>query len=195
MHYHAVFVSNLCVNITLMKKIKSTGAISSWTSEFSPLCLISELLCKIISQVAGFWFSVFLLLQEPVEVFCDDPSVENAAHSAVEKLNEIQTNGTKLALFQIQSASKVPDFTPPNSSLQLLLAIFQCTKGTWLMELQDIKLCNDYWEILARPVWVLWPFSTHWWCVCGVFEVWIRRRCSLYTAVHQQEDELPIREQ
>lgn len=47
------------------------------------------------------------LLQEPVKVFCDDLDVERAAASAVEKFNERLTTGNKLALFQIQSASKV----------------------------------------------------------------------------------------
>lgn len=48
-----------------------------------------------------------LLLQEPVKVFCDDVFVEKAVSSAVEKFNERLTTGNKLALFQIQSASKV----------------------------------------------------------------------------------------
>lgn len=53
-----------------------------------------------------------------MKVFCDDASVEKAVHSAVENLNERLTAGKKMALFQIQSASKVPDFTPRNSSLK-----------------------------------------------------------------------------
>lgn len=77
-----------------------------------------------------------------MKVFCDDAAVEKAVHSAVEKLNERLTTGNKLALFQIQLASKVPDFTPRNSTLQL--PIFQRTKGTLLMKLQQLKMCNDY---------------------------------------------------
>ncbi|CAF96097.1 unnamed protein product [Tetraodon nigroviridis] len=57
------------------------------------------------------WLNGSVSGQEPVKVFCDDASVEKAVHSAVEKLNERLTAGKKLALFQIQSASKVPDFT------------------------------------------------------------------------------------
>lgn len=42
-----------------------------------------------------------------MKVFCDDVFVEKAVSSAVEKFNERLTTGNKLALFQIQSASKV----------------------------------------------------------------------------------------
>lgn len=56
-----------------------------------------------------------------MKVFCDDASLEKAVNSAVERFNEKLTAGNKLALFQIQSASKVPD----SSSLRLLLPIFQ----------------------------------------------------------------------
>lgn len=42
-----------------------------------------------------------------MKVFCDDASVEKAVGSAVEKFNERLTTGNKLALYQIQSASKV----------------------------------------------------------------------------------------
>lgn len=67
------------------------------------------------SSVREFWVS--LLLQEPVKVSCEDPSVEKAVSSAVEKFNEKLTTGNKLALFQIQSASKVWDL---NISVRLL---------------------------------------------------------------------------
>lgn len=57
---------------------------------------------------------IFLLfIQEAAEVqsgvliFCDDPSVEKAVHSAVDKFNERLSTGHKLALFQILKASKV----------------------------------------------------------------------------------------
>lgn len=46
-----------------------------------------------------------------MKVFCDDASVEKAVSSAVEKFNKRLTTGNKLALFQIQSASKVSDFS------------------------------------------------------------------------------------
>lgn len=45
--------------------------------------------------------------QSGVLIFCDDPSVEKAAHSAVSKLNEWVTVGHKMALYQILSATKV----------------------------------------------------------------------------------------
>uniref|UniRef100_A0A672I7U4 Kininogen-like n=1 Tax=Salarias fasciatus TaxID=181472 RepID=A0A672I7U4_SALFA len=46
-------------------------------------------------------FSMFVL------IFCDDPSVEKAVHSAVHKFNQEVLTGHKLALYQILSASKV----------------------------------------------------------------------------------------
>lgn len=60
------------------------------------------------------------------------------------------------------------------------------------MKLQELKLCSDYWE---RPAGILWPFCTHWRCVCDVSAVWIWRRCPVFTAVHQQEERLPCRKQ
>lgn len=178
------------------KENKEYFSISTLTSEGFFSSLWRER-CHVRSSASWRFssFSLSLLLQEPVKVFCDDASVEKAVHSAVEKLNERLTTGKKLALFQIQSASKVPEFSTRNWFLQLLLPVFQLTKGTWLMKLQELKLCNDYWEILARHVWILWPFSTHRWCVCGVSAVRIWHRCGVYTAVHQQEDWLPSREQ
>lgn len=52
-------------------------------------------------------FIVFLDHQSGVLIFCDDPSVEKAAHSAVSKFNEGVMVGHKMALYQILSATKV----------------------------------------------------------------------------------------
>lgn len=62
-----------------------------------------------------FLFCLILLLQEATDVqpgvliFCDDPSVEKAAHSAVHKINEGLTSDNKLALYQILTARKVQE--------------------------------------------------------------------------------------
>uniref|UniRef100_A0A1A7XLV9 Kininogen 1 n=1 Tax=Iconisemion striatum TaxID=60296 RepID=A0A1A7XLV9_9TELE len=45
-------------------------------------------------------------LHRGVLIFCDDPSVEKAVSSALQKINKEITTGHKLALFQILSASK-----------------------------------------------------------------------------------------
>ncbi|KAM3619520.1 uncharacterized protein V6R79_009615 [Siganus canaliculatus] len=41
-----------------------------------------------------------------VQMFCNDPTVQSAVSSAVDKFNEALTAGNKLALYQIHSASK-----------------------------------------------------------------------------------------
>lgn len=164
-------------------------------SEFFFLSLKSELSCKIISQSAVCRVLVFSLSASPGTSggllwrrVCGErgPQCSGEVKREADQRNKAGT---------LSDSIGQQGFTPPNSSLQLLLAVFQCTKGTWLIELQELKLCNDYWEILAKPVWILWPFSTHWCCVCGVSAVRIGRRCGVYTAVHQQEDGLPSREQ
>lgn len=103
-------------------------------------------------------------------MFCDDAFVEKAVISAVEKFNERLTTGNKLALFQIQSASKVLDLTTPESSRELWrdpslqsLRIYVYTirivcknvqifkkinvlglAGHISVKLQELKLCSDY---------------------------------------------------
>ncbi|XP_003978264.2 kininogen-1 [Takifugu rubripes] len=67
--------------------------------------------------------------QEPVKVSCDDPSVEKAVSSAVEKFNEKLTTGNKLALFQIQSASKTGSGADAVYSLQFTSRRSDCPAG------------------------------------------------------------------
>uniref|UniRef100_UPI0037E80AC0 kininogen-1 n=1 Tax=Semicossyphus pulcher TaxID=241346 RepID=UPI0037E80AC0 len=57
-------------------------------------------------------------VQPGVLIFCDDPSVEKAVHSAMHKFNEALNTGHKLALFQILSASKSENGSDSVYSLQ-----------------------------------------------------------------------------
>ncbi|XP_040895665.1 kininogen-1 isoform X2 [Toxotes jaculatrix] len=76
------------------------------------------------------------LVQETVEVqpgvliFCDDPSVEKAVHSAVHKFNERLSTGHKLALFQIQTASKSENGSDSVYSLQFTTRRSDCPAGS-----------------------------------------------------------------
>ncbi|XP_038571116.1 kininogen-1 [Micropterus salmoides] len=57
-------------------------------------------------------------VQPGVLIFCDDPSVEKAVSSAVNKFNERLNAGNKLALFQILTASKSENGSDSVYSLQ-----------------------------------------------------------------------------
>lgn len=68
--------------------------------------------------------------QSGVRIFCDDPSVEKAVHSAVDKFNLGLAVGPKMALYQILSAAKV---LQPHAGNNELWGTFYCwnlrTKG------------------------------------------------------------------
>lgn len=83
------------------------------------LCLLG-LLC-LHSSVFG---------QPGVLIFCDDPSVEKAVNSAVNKFNERLSTGYKLALFQILTASKSENGSDSVYSLQFTSRRSDCPAGS-----------------------------------------------------------------
>ncbi|KAM9358416.1 kininogen-1 [Symphorus nematophorus] len=88
------------------------------------LCVLG-LLClhsSVFGQVAE--------VQSGVLIFCDDPSVEKAVHSAVHKFNEGLTTGNKLALFQILTASKSESGSESVYSLQFTSRRSNCQAGS-----------------------------------------------------------------
>ncbi|XP_034529277.1 kininogen-1 isoform X2 [Notolabrus celidotus] len=70
--------------------------------------------------------------QDPtgVLIFCDDPSVERAAHSAVSKFNEGMSTGHNLALFQILSARKSENGADSVYSLRFTSRKSDCLAGS-----------------------------------------------------------------
>ncbi|CAN9500697.1 unnamed protein product [Ophioblennius macclurei] len=65
-----------------------------------------------------------------VLIFCDDPSVEKAIHSALHKFNEDVVTGNKLALYQILSASKSENGSDSTYSLQFTSRRSDCPAGS-----------------------------------------------------------------
>ncbi|XP_070816973.1 kininogen-1 [Chaetodon trifascialis] len=63
---------------------------------------------------------------QSVLIFCDDPLVEKAVHSAVHKFNEELSSGHKLALFQILRGSKSENGTHWVYSLQFTSRRTEC---------------------------------------------------------------------
>uniref|UniRef100_A0A8C2ZA47 Cystatin kininogen-type domain-containing protein n=1 Tax=Cyclopterus lumpus TaxID=8103 RepID=A0A8C2ZA47_CYCLU len=68
--------------------------------------------------------------QPGVLIFCDDPSVEKAVHSAVNKFNERLSTGHKLALFQTLTASKSENGSDSVYSLQFTSRRSDCPAGS-----------------------------------------------------------------
>ncbi|XP_028299697.1 kininogen-1 [Gouania willdenowi] len=74
--------------------------------------------------------------QETVEIhpgvliFCDDPSVERAVHSAVHKFNQMMVTGNKLALYQILTATKVQNGSDSTYSLEFTSRSSDCPTGS-----------------------------------------------------------------
>ncbi|XP_075944037.1 kininogen-1 [Anarhichas minor] len=75
-------------------------------------------------------FGQALDVQPGVLIFCDDPSVENAVNSAVNKFNERLSTGHKLALFRILSASKSENGSDSVYSLQFTSRRSDCPAGS-----------------------------------------------------------------
>lgn len=69
-------------------------------------------------------------VQPGVLIFCDDPSVEKAVSSAMQKFNERLTTGHKLALFQILTASKSENGSDSVYSLQFTSRKSDCPAGS-----------------------------------------------------------------
>lgn len=113
-----------------LKRVCLTDVLKRWGSFHLLLCSLSNvrssyfkkfvfcpLRCFHEAKTSGliFLFGLIQLVQEATEVqpgvliFCDDPSVEKAAHSAVHKINEALTSDNKLALYQILTARKVQE--------------------------------------------------------------------------------------
>ncbi|XP_067369065.1 kininogen-1 isoform X1 [Channa argus] len=93
------------------------------------LCVLA-LLCLHSSA----WGQDAVNVQPGVLIFCDDPSVEKAVSSAVTKFNEKLTNGHKLALYQILTASKSENDPQSVYSLQFTTRRSDCLVGsnkTW----------------------------------------------------------------
>uniref|UniRef100_A0A3Q0T1B4 Cystatin kininogen-type domain-containing protein n=1 Tax=Amphilophus citrinellus TaxID=61819 RepID=A0A3Q0T1B4_AMPCI len=88
------------------------------------LCVVG-LLC-LYSSVSGQAGEV----QSGVLIFCDDPSVEKAVHSAVHKFNERLTTGYNLALFQILKASKSENGSDSVYSLEFTTRRSDCPAGS-----------------------------------------------------------------
>lgn len=68
--------------------------------------------------------------QSGVRIFCDDPSVEKAVHSAVDKFNQGLAVGQKMALYQIVSAAKVLQLHTGNYEMWGSL-------NDWLLEFEN----------------------------------------------------------
>ncbi|XP_068599890.1 kininogen-1 [Brachionichthys hirsutus] len=64
-----------------------------------------------------------------VLMFCDDPSVTEAVSGAVSKFNERMSSGNKLALFQVQTASKMRIDSESVYSLQFSSRRSDCPAG------------------------------------------------------------------
>ncbi|XP_070688387.1 kininogen-1 [Pempheris klunzingeri] len=75
-------------------------------------------------------FGQVVEVQPGVLIFCDDPSVEKAVSSAVDKFNERLTTGHKLALFQILTASKSENGSDSVYSLQFTSRRSDCPVGS-----------------------------------------------------------------
>ncbi|KAJ4943480.1 hypothetical protein JOQ06_005980 [Pogonophryne albipinna] len=88
------------------------------------LCVLG-LLC-LHSSVYGQALEV----QPGVLIFCDDPSVDRAVSSAVNKFNERLSTGHNLALFQILSASKSENGSDSVYSLQFTTRRSDCLAGS-----------------------------------------------------------------
>ncbi|XP_031589657.1 kininogen-1 isoform X1 [Oreochromis aureus] len=86
------------------------------------LCVLGllGLLCSVFGQEAAE-------VQSGVLIFCDDPSVQKAVHSAVDKFNERLSTGHKLALFQILKASKSENGSDSVYSLKFTTWESECT--------------------------------------------------------------------
>ncbi|XP_006797848.1 kininogen-1 [Neolamprologus brichardi] len=86
------------------------------------LCVLGllGLLCSVFGQEAAE-------VQSGVLIFCDDPSVEKAVHSAVDEFNERLSTGHKLALFQILKASKSENGSDSVYSLKFTTWKSECT--------------------------------------------------------------------
>ncbi len=69
-------------------------------------------------------------VQPGVLIFCDDPSVEKAANSAVHKFNKKLTTGNILALYQILTASKSENGSDSVYSLQFTTRRSDCQAGS-----------------------------------------------------------------
>ncbi|KAG8003213.1 putative phospholipid-transporting ATPase IF [Nibea albiflora] len=69
-------------------------------------------------------------VQPGVLIFCDDPSVEKAAISAVHKFNKKLTSGNMLALYQILTASKSENGSDSVYSLQFTTRRSDCQAGS-----------------------------------------------------------------
>ncbi|XP_029285976.1 kininogen-1 isoform X2 [Cottoperca gobio] len=78
------------------------------------LCLHSAVFGKLLDVPPG------------VLIFCDDPSVEKAVNSSVNKFNERLHTGNKLALFQILTASKSENGSDSVYSLQFTARRSNC---------------------------------------------------------------------
>ncbi|CAJ1061038.1 kininogen-1 isoform X2 [Xyrichtys novacula] len=65
-----------------------------------------------------------------VLIFCDDPSVERAVHSAVHKFNERLSSGHLLALYQMLSASKSETGSDSVYSLEFTTRRSDCLAGS-----------------------------------------------------------------
>uniref|UniRef100_A0A673CTX0 Cystatin kininogen-type domain-containing protein n=1 Tax=Sphaeramia orbicularis TaxID=375764 RepID=A0A673CTX0_9TELE len=68
-------------------------------------------------------------VQPGVLIFCDDPTVETAVSSAMNKFNEGISTGHKLALFQILSATKSENGSDTLYSLQFTTRRSDCPAG------------------------------------------------------------------
>ncbi|KAM7011942.1 kininogen-1 [Tautogolabrus adspersus] len=89
------------------------------------LCVLG-LLC-LYSSVSG---QDAVQVQPGVLIFCDDPSVEKAAHSAMHKFNEGLSTGNNLALFQILSARKSENGSDSVYSLEFTSRRSDCLAGS-----------------------------------------------------------------
>ncbi|XP_071342605.1 kininogen-1 [Trachinotus anak] len=69
-------------------------------------------------------------VQPGVLIFCDDPTVEKAANSAVHKINERLSIGHKLALYQILTASKSENGSDSVYSLQFTSRRSDCAAAS-----------------------------------------------------------------
>ncbi|XP_020509089.1 kininogen-1 [Labrus bergylta] len=89
------------------------------------LCVLG-LLC-LYSPVSG---QDAVQVQPGVLIFCDDPSVEKAVHSAMHKFNEGLNSGHNLALFQILSARKSENGSDSVYSLEFTSRRSDCLAGS-----------------------------------------------------------------
>ncbi|XP_054645929.1 kininogen-1 [Dunckerocampus dactyliophorus] len=91
-------------------------------------------LCLSVLGLLGLLSVVFgqeaVDVQSGVHIFCDDPSVEKAVSSALQKFNERLNTGYKLALFQIITASKSENGSNNNYALQFTSRRSDCLAGS-----------------------------------------------------------------